>query len=284
VSNGATPAADPAQTTTQTTTDTPAVPTSLYDGVSDEMRAWGQSKGYKGEPGEFGKILASLQEHDRYRGKSVVIPGDDATPEDRAAFLAKLGRPEKPEGYKLGSVKLAEGVDPVNDPTLKWFRGTAHEAGLSEKQADALASRFFAFAQESTAREEAARIEKIKADETAIRAKWGPEAAHNERAALALARATGLEQQDIAAIVSAWGVEKWATFASNLGSRLLEADHGFEDSTVATRGTFGMAPEAARAEVEAIRQGRGELAERIKKGDPAALRRSEELHRIAFPS
>jgi hypothetical protein len=259
--------------------DTQKTPSSLYDGVSDEMKAWGQSKGYKGEPTEFGKILASLQEHDRYRGRSVVIPGEDAKPEDLASFYAKLGRPEKPEGYKLADFKAADGADLSKDPTVNWFKGAAFEAGLGEKQANLVASKFAAFAAETAAREEATRIAKITADETAVREKWGANAAQNERAVLALAKATNLEQTDIAAIVSAWGVEKWANFAAGLGGRLLESDHGHEDSTAATRGTFGMAPEAALVEIEALRQGRGELAEKYKKNDPAAMRRVTELHR-----
>ena len=257
-------------------------PASLYDGVSDEMRAWGQSKGYKGEPAEFGKVLASLQEHDRFRGKAVVIPGDDAKPEDVDAFLTKLGRPGKPEGYKLESFKVAEGVDASKDPTLSWFRGAAHKAGLGEKQADSLAGEFAKFSTEFAERREAERVAGIQTAEKAIRDKWGANAAQNERAVLALAKATGLEQPDIAAIVSAWGVEKWATFASELGSRLLEADHGHSDSSAPTRGTFGMAPEAARLEIENLRKGTGELAEKYKAGDPAAQRRVTELHRIAF--
>jgi hypothetical protein len=124
----------------------------------------------------------------------------------------------------------------------------------------------------------------VAAEEKAVREKWGNDAVRNERAVLALAQATGLEQSDIAAIVSAWGVEKWANFAAGLGNRLLEADHGHEDSLNPTRGTFGMAPEAARMEIEALRKGQGPLSEAYKKGDPAAHRRVAELHRIAFGS
>lgn len=283
----------PATTTAAPETTTPAAPTtpataapttpaSLYDGVSDELRTWGQSKGYKGEPSEFGKILVSLQEHDRFRGRAVVIPGDDAKDEERAAFYTKLGRPEKPESYKLASFPAPEGVDLAKDPTVSWFKAAAFEAGLGEKQADLIAGKFAKFAADTAAREEAQRIAKITADETAVREKWGANAAQNERAVLALAKATGLEQPDIAAIVAAWGVEKWANFASNLGLRLLEADHGYEDTTAPTRGTFGMAPEAAKAEIENLRAGKGELAEKYLKGDPAAQRRVAELHKIAF--
>ena len=273
--NGAPP---PEQTTAPQT-----IPTSLYDGVSDEMRAWGQSKGYKGEIGEFGKILASLQSADRHMSSSVRIPGEDAKPEDVAAFYQKLGRPENAGAYKLPSYTLTEGEARKSDFMLGWFTKQAFERGLSEKQADSLAGEFQRFTAEFSEREEATRIAAVVAEEKSVRDAWGPEAAKNERAVLALVNAMSLEQGDIRAIVSAWGVTKWSAFATDLGSRLLEAGHGYEDSTVGTRGTFGMSREAALVEVEAIRSGKGELAEKLKRGDPAAQRRSAELHKIAYP-
>jgi len=70
-------------------------------------------------------------------GRTVILPGENATPEELAAFHGKLGRPEKPEGYQLEPPKDApEGMystEFAND-----FRAVAHAAGVPQGQAKAL--------------------------------------------------------------------------------------------------------------------------------------------------
>ncbi len=59
------------------------------------------------------------------------LPGKDADAAAWEAVYAKLGRPEKPDGYSLPEA-LAK------DPVAADFRTAAHAAGLSTKQAEAL--------------------------------------------------------------------------------------------------------------------------------------------------
>ena len=61
------------------------------------------------------------------RPTGVVVPGDDAKPEDIEAFLGKL-RPAKPDDYE---VKMGEKPD---EEFIKEFRAAAHHAGLSKAQ------------------------------------------------------------------------------------------------------------------------------------------------------
>lgn len=64
----------------------------------------------------------------------VVIPGENATDEEKAAFYNKLGRPESAEKYEL---KAPEGYT-LDDATTKSFKEAAHKLGLTTAQANAL--------------------------------------------------------------------------------------------------------------------------------------------------
>lgn len=66
---------------------------------------------------------------------AVVIPGENATDEERMAFYNKLGRPEKVEGYELKKPeKLPEGVA-YSPEMVTAFSDLAFNAGLSKSQA-----------------------------------------------------------------------------------------------------------------------------------------------------
>ena len=111
----------------------------------------------------------------------VVIPGDDATDEERAQFFQKLGRPENPDGYGITKPSdLPEGM-PYDEEYVKEFVAQAHTLGLTTNQAMGLwkwgmerdVNRFQTTVQEmEQARQEA---------ETALRKEWGK--AYDERMA-----------------------------------------------------------------------------------------------------
>jgi len=63
----------------------------------------------------------------------IALPGKHATDDDWNNVYTKLGRPEEPSGYELSN-NLPEGQEP-NEKMLEWFKGTAHKAGLSPRQA-----------------------------------------------------------------------------------------------------------------------------------------------------
>jgi hypothetical protein len=66
------------------------------------------------------------------------IPGEKATDEEKAAFYAKIGRPDKPEGYEI---KLPADLpqDLTIDPEgIKAFQKFAHDNGFSKSQAETL--------------------------------------------------------------------------------------------------------------------------------------------------
>lgn len=128
-----------------------------------DVRTWAEAKGFK-DPlavAESAYNLEKLMGFDK-AGKTIVVPDENATPEQIAAFRSKLGVPEKPDGYKL---EVPEGVPPEFASTAaQWF----HENGVPAKAAEAIAAKWNEFnAAQATAFEE-----KFVADSQAEFAAW----------------------------------------------------------------------------------------------------------------
>lgn len=67
--------------------------------------------------------------------KSIELLGEDATPEQIAAYHKRLGRPDGPEGYGLEKPSDWPEEIPWDDGMLRVFAQNAFSAGLSRKQA-----------------------------------------------------------------------------------------------------------------------------------------------------
>jgi len=79
------------------------------------------------------------------RQDRVAVPAEGASEEEVAAFYAKLGRPESPDGYELPvpeELKEFEGLR--SEEEVAAFRKAAHEAGLTPRQAQAVAQMHYA--------------------------------------------------------------------------------------------------------------------------------------------
>jgi hypothetical protein len=102
----------------------------------------------------------------------VVVPKEGADPKEWDAFFNKVGRPEKPEGYKFTDVKMPEGFG-VDTKLQERFAGTFHKHGLSQKQADSIRSEFVQYQIETIQGEIKAQNQAVEAGEKALREKWG---------------------------------------------------------------------------------------------------------------
>lgn len=135
-------AAVPAATSTPAATSAP----DFISGLRDEgNRAWVTSKGFK----EIDPLVTSAKMADTLqseladlKSKALTPPKDDATPEEWQAFYAKIGRPEKSEGYEFNAPKEMPAGLPYDGESATAFKSWAHEAGLSPRQAQTLHDRF----------------------------------------------------------------------------------------------------------------------------------------------
>jgi hypothetical protein len=102
--------------------------------LSEENSAWLTAKGFKNAD----DIVKSHREAEARLSQSVVIPKDDAPPEELLKFRKALGVPEKAEAYEFSLPKdLPESV-PYDEQAAQSFKEFAHKEGLSQKQAAAL--------------------------------------------------------------------------------------------------------------------------------------------------
>lgn len=143
--------------------------------VPEDLRA---DKVFDGTPNvsEMAKMLGNVQ---RMIGKKgIIMPGEGAAPSEMDAFYKALGRPDKPDGYKID--KPADLPDEYWDET---YAGQAkelfHKIGLTPKQAAALSDFNNSRLVEGTkflAAEEARAVEEAT---IALKAEWGE--AYDER-------------------------------------------------------------------------------------------------------
>jgi hypothetical protein len=71
----------------------------------------------------------------------IAVPTEHSTDEEWSQVYDKLGRPESPAGYDLEMNNIPEGLE-ANPQLVDWFAGTAHDIGLTPRQAQALADRY----------------------------------------------------------------------------------------------------------------------------------------------
>ena len=154
---------------------TPAANGAWYDGFENaEVKTWTQAKGFKDASAvaESAYNLEKLIGHDK-AGRTLVIPKDDASPEELKAFHAKLGVPDSPDGYQL---PVPEGADPAFAKTAaQWM----HEAGVPPKQAAALAEKWNAFAADQQKQQNDKLISNSDKAFSDTTARWGKDADAN---------------------------------------------------------------------------------------------------------
>lgn len=179
-----------------------------FAGLDTGTREWIGKKGYKGVE----DVAKAALNAETLIGRSVVVPGDDAKPEDFDKFYGRIGRPEKPDGYEF---KLPEGL-PEDFTYSEDFASAAkakfHEVGLSSKQAAALHDWWVSQSADglTTSKEAmaAAQAERMTKATEALEGLWGAADSDKFKANLALAdRAVkNLGNDDLVAEMQAAGL------------------------------------------------------------------------------
>lgn len=215
--------------------------------------------------GDIGALAKSFVELDTWRGKAIVPPGKDATPEERAKFYERLGRPKDAKGYKID---FGEGVEIKDQAAFEQYLAVFHAAGLTDAQAGELA------------RFEAGRVkalhEKRKADLAALDQEWGDKKAANAEKVKRVRMALGMKAEDVQAL----GAEIGST-AAVVRLLLKLSDHLVEDTSVGDkhRDTGGETPEAIQKQIDELQTSKDYLNK-----DPATHAKVRALYKKLFPS
>ena len=110
-----------------------ASPEDWRTGIPEEIRGH-KSLEHITDVGALAKSYVNAQS--MIGADKVAIPGKHATPEDWDEVYRRLGRPDTPDEYELVN-EVPDGVA-ADDDLVGWFRGAAHEVGLTEGQAQKL--------------------------------------------------------------------------------------------------------------------------------------------------
>lgn len=97
---------------------------------------------------------------------------ENATDEEKTAYLKAIGVPESPDGYEFERPAMPEGV-PYNEALEKWFRDTAHKAGISAEQAKTLYGSYNQFGAEFLKSLEVQRRDTLTKGMNALKESWG---------------------------------------------------------------------------------------------------------------
>lgn len=211
-------------------------------------------------------------------GRTLVMPKDDATPEERAAFFQKLGAPDKADGYKLPEA-LAQ------DPVAQKFRDIAHKSGMLPKQFEESLAFVTAEAKAIQEQQQQQRAVQGEQDMGALKGEWG--AKYDENIELAKRAAQnfipakdGAERtQILTKIEEAIGTGQMLKLFAKIGEGL--GEHQVHSSGDA--GNFGaMTPGAAKARIDALK-GDKEWSAAYLKGDAGKKAEIERLIKFAYP-
>lgn len=272
----AAPAASPAPAAPAPASNEP-----WFSGVqSPDLKTWIEAKGFK-DPAAVAESAWNLEKligHEK-AGRTLVLPKDDASPEDMRAFFTKLGVPEKPDGYNL---PVPQGGDPeFSKKAAEWF----HEAGVPPKQAAMLAEKFNAFVGESTTAQEAAHAANTQKEFGEVMAAWGKDADANVEvfkravAQFVPAGSDNERQELVNKIELAIGTKATMMLFANVGKGL--GEHKVVDGS-SSGGSFGMSPAAAQARIKAL-QSDTAWATRYINGGAAEKAEFAELFKVAYP-
>lgn len=146
------------------TVDRPAWLASMPD-------AFKQNEAFSQFP-EAAKFYEKADQLLRAESKSIVIPDETATEQQRAAFFAKLGRPETADKYSLAKPEGLPETIPYSVEAEKAFRAVAHQEGLSDKQAKKIYDWYYDLAKTGYAQQEAAQKAANEKAVNALKDQW----------------------------------------------------------------------------------------------------------------
>lgn len=180
-------------------------------------------------------------------GRTVVLPKDDSDTEGLKAFRAKIGVPDKADAYNL----------PVPEGLPKEFAATAagwfHKHGVPPAAARAISADWNAHLTQVVEAQQAEALAKSTEELNAVKAEWSDKFDANAEIARRYMKATGLNEEQVAAIEGALGTGVFLKTFHKLGMSLGEAKFATGDP-----GGFNANKAEAERKFAELRQQRAE--------------------------
>ncbi|RJO61602.1 MAG: hypothetical protein C4542_06065 [Dehalococcoidia bacterium] len=223
----------------------PAAPATDWSaGLDPDTGAYTKNKGWKA-PSDIITSYRNLEKvigADR-AGRTVVLPGKDAKPEELEALYNRLGRPASPDKYSIS----AEGDD---GGFTEWARGTFHKSGLTDVQAKSLAGEYQAYAKQVSERRAAEMADKMAAEHESLKKEWGAKYEHNVGVAKRAAAAFGVPPEVLDTLQQAIGFAGVMKFMATVGAKM--GEDTFEEGGDKGGGFGLLSPAEAKAELDRL--------------------------------
>lgn len=146
-----------------------------YAALDEDTRKWLQTKDLLSDPV---KLAKSAREQEKLLGGMVKLPGKDATPEERDAFLNKLGRPATADGYEFTPPKDLPADLPYDAERASQLKTSLHALGLTKEQGAAIHDMYVkeiaGFAGGAAEQQQAKIQQKAEQATEALVKRWGP--------------------------------------------------------------------------------------------------------------
>jgi len=243
-----------------------------YGQADEATAAYIQNKGWDSPI----KAIESYRNLEKFAGGSkslIEVPGDDAPPEKLGEFYDRLGRPKAPAEYGL---QVPEGAD---KGLAEWFTKTAHEQGLTARQAKGLFEQWNAMAGERGQAMEAAQAEATETGIRELKREWGQAYDANITAGRRAAGALGYDEAKLSALEGKLGTGEMLKLFATLGSKMGEPSFA-ADGRSGNAGGFGTTPAQAQAQISDLKLDKG-FMERYMGGDKDAMAKMQRLMEAA---
>ena len=241
-------------------------------GLPDDVKGYVQNKGFK-DPGAVLESYRNLEKLIGVKEKLIQLPTKDDDVNAWNEVYNKLGRPSKPEEYKIDAPK--QGGD---EEFAKWAKNTFHETGLTAKQAEALVAKWAEFTGSRTEAQTQVLAQAAEAQEQALKKEWGAAYDQKIKEGRRAINEFGIGPEMIDKLEGAIGFEPLMKLIANIGSKLAEP----EFVTGKAPGFGPMTPEAARQKITSLRSD-PEFTRRYLSGGAAERTQMESLHKWASP-
>lgn len=156
--------------------------------LQDSKQILGQFKDVEG-------ALKTLVSQQRLLGKkadAVLIPKDDASPEEVAAFRAKLGVPDSVDKYATKIGGLPEGLS-LDEASVKQFNELAHKTGLTPAQAQEAVKFYASLEAQNAQNAELQAKTQYETSRKELAEAWGDKFEANKNVATRMAQTLGLD-------------------------------------------------------------------------------------------
>ena len=244
-----------------------------FANFSDDNKGYVQNKGFK----DPGAVVDSYRNLEKLLGapkeRLLTLP-EKMDAESLKPIYDKLGRPAKPEEYKL-NIRKEFG----DEKFTQWARGTFHEHGLSSAQAEALSTKWDGFvASEMQVKQESMKHTLTQQD-TELKKEWGNAYDQNSQIVDMAAERLGLDDEKIKRLGAALGYAESMKFLHKLGSQI--GEHNYVDGKAPSMNGI-LSPAQAQSRLNELKKDTTWVT-RYLKGDAEARAESKRLNQMAYP-